>query len=45
MMRTMTVEENLRFCANSRLPTSWSTEKKFECVPSDRCGQGGGCRH
>ena len=32
MMRTMTVEENLRFCANSRLPASWSTEKKFECV-------------
>ena len=28
MIRNLTVEENLRFCAFSRLPSSWSDEKK-----------------
>ena len=28
MIRNLTVEENLRFCAFSRLPSSWSDDKK-----------------
>jgi ABC-type multidrug transport system ATPase subunit len=28
MIRNLTVEENLRFCAFSRLPSSWSDAKK-----------------
>ncbi len=32
MIRNLTVEENLRFCAFSRLPSSWSDAKKVPCV-------------
>ena len=29
MMRNMTVEENLRYCAETRLPASWSSDRKM----------------
>ena len=32
MIRNLTVEENLRFCAFSRLPSSWSDDKKVPRV-------------
>jgi ABC-type multidrug transport system ATPase subunit len=32
MIRNLTVEENLRFCAFSRLPADWSEQRKLERV-------------
>jgi hypothetical protein len=32
MIRNLTVEENIRFCAFSRLPREWSTHRKLQLV-------------